>query len=388
MEMVMKRVNCLIVNKLSLLMTALIIFTCTQDNTIKPKLNIDYGNSKFQKNKIDLQYLVASYDEDKQMFIDQITNKDINAVESALVLVDVWDKDFLSPMVKKFINPLIKDLSSLGFKIIYAPSQEPQHKDLMKVENGITFYNADTMDTFINDFKIKNLFYVGFDTLYCLIDKPNGIYSFKERIANKALNYYVFDKGVSSYNIGMREAALRLFKKNNIGVIQTSKGKYDNYKSPKINKYLNSKTIKVLPKGNNLVMIFENDKEDFNDFKNKLKDKNIQYFRVIDGQLYTQNNVLTSDYEFVDLLIKKGIDNIYYAGNYLNNEILWSKFGVINLYIHNRYMGINELPEVFFIIDLVYIAETLDVDNSLEKLIILNHYRGIKNVYSKQLVTE
>ena len=135
-------------------------------------------------------------------------------------------------------------------------------------------------------------------------------------------------------------------------------------------------------------MIFENDKEDFNDFKNKLKDKNIQYFRVIDGQLYTQNNVLTSDYEFVDLLIKKGIDNIYYAGNYLNNEILWSKFGVINLYIHNRYMGINELPEVFFINDLVYIAETLDVDNSLEKLIILNHYRGIKNVYSKQLVTE
>ena len=51
-------------------------------------------------------------------------------------------------------------------------------------------------------------------------------------------------------------------------------------------------------------------------------------------------------------------------------------------------MGINELPKVFFINDLVYIAKTLDVDNSLEKLILLNHYRGMKNIYSKQLVTE
>ena len=355
---------------------------CTQ--TIK------YGNSKFGKSKVDLEYTNSEFDEKKEVYIDQIKKIKLNTENCALVLIDVWDKDFLSPMVEKFINPLIKDLDSLGFKIIYAPSQEKQHDSLLKVKKGITFYNADTMDAYVKNNDIQNLFYVGFDTFYCVIDKPNGIYSFKNRNKNKELNFFVFDKGVSSYSVGMRDAALRLFKKNNIRVIKAGKVDFDNFNSPKINKHLTSKTVKTLPKGNDLVIIFKNGKDNdtLNDFEDKLKQNNIKFFDVVDNTVFSEDGVLKSDDEFIDHLIHLNIKNIYYAGYHLNNEILWSKFGVTNLYIHKRYMGINKLPKIFFINDLVYIAKTFESDGSLEKLIFLNHYRGIKNIFSDLLINK
>ena len=49
------------------------------------------------------------------------------------------------------------------------------------IENSVTFFYLDVMDEYIDDNKIENIFYVGFDALYCVIDKPNGIFSFKNR---------------------------------------------------------------------------------------------------------------------------------------------------------------------------------------------------------------
>ncbi|MEM5565631.1 hypothetical protein WNY78_10970 [Psychroserpens sp. AS72] len=349
---------------------------------------VEYGNSTFDKNKVNLEYVVSKYDGNQEAYIDEIKQKKLNPKNCAIVLIDVWDMDFLKPMVNEFLNPVIKDLSSIGFNIIYAPSQEKQHKDLLQVENGITFYNDDIMDSYIEKNDIKHIFYLGFDALYCVIDKPNGLFAFKNRNSNKNLNYYAFDKGLSSYSIGMRAAALRLFKKNDIGVIVTDKVNFNNYNSDKINKHLRSKTVKKLPAGKNLVLIFKNDKvnDTLNNFEANLKKANINYLTVSDNKLYTKDKVLTNDSEFLDLLIKQEIDNIYYAGYYLNNEILWSEFGVTNLYIHKRYMGIKELPKIFFVNDLVYIAKTLKSDSIIEKFIILNHYRGIKNIFSKQLI--
>lgn len=351
---------------------------------------LSYGNSVISKDNIEIEYIIAEFERSQNIYIDKVKRKKIKPENSALVIIDLWEKDFLNPMINNFINPIINDFNDLGFKIIYAPSQYPQNKNLLKVDNGITFYNLDTMDSFVEKNDIKNLFFLGFDTLYCVIDKPNGLYSYKQRNKDINMNYFVFDKGVTSFSKEMREVALSLFKKNGIGLIMTDNIAYDNIYPTKTNLNLLSKTSKTLDKGNNLVLIFKNKKENdsLNRFETKLKKTNINCFTVIEDKLFTNKGVLNSDDEFIDLLVKSNIKNIYYAGNHLNNEILWSKFGIINLYIHERYFKITKLPKVFVVNDLTFIANSINNDPLIEKAVIINHYRGISNILSKNLITK
>lgn len=380
--MVEKFFNTIDTNKIVML---LVVFC--QSSFLASSQSLEYSNSIINKNKVKIEYVVSNFDKNDNVFVNIVKHKQILPEKTAIVLIDVWNNDFLNPMVTNFLNPLIEDFSQLGFYIIYSPSQEKQHKYLLKVAKGITFHYGDTMDDFVFENGIENLIYVGFDALYCVIDKPNGLYSFKQRNKSKNIDYFVFEKGITSYGKGMKEVAISLFKKNNIGVIYTDNIKLNSVYPSGDNKYLRSKTSKTLNKGKNLVLIFENGQinDSILNFKEKLDQSKVDYLTVIEDKLYTKNSILESDDRFIDFLIKHKIDNIYYAGYHLNNEILWSKYGITNLYIHKRYIGIKSLPKVFIINDKVYIAKSKDIDSKFEKVMILNHYRGIPNIFSNTL---
>jgi hypothetical protein len=358
-------------NKLvSIIVLSIIVFSCNTNDD--EKIKIEYLTS--EKSKIDEKY------------IDVKKTLEVLPKKSVLVLIDLWEDKFLDDIIKEFINPLITETSEQGVHIIYSPSRKKQNKNLKIIENSITLYNLDMMDEYISNNEINNIFYVGFDALYCLIDKPNGIFSFKKR-NDKKLNYFVFENGVTSYTREMKDVALALFKKNNIGVVKKQYTNYEGFYPRKTETDLYKKTKKDTIYGKNFVLIFKNNKSDFSQdlFIDKLRNSNIDYAEIIDERLYFKNKIISNSYEFIHLIKKLNIDNIYYSGYYLNNQILWSNFGITNLYIKKYSNRIPKTPEIYVINDMVYIAEDSNIDPKTEKAVIINHYRGIKNILSQHL---
>lgn len=347
------------------------------------------NKSKFQSTDIlEVNYVISKYNETKSTYIDTLKTKEYCPGKSALVLIDLWEESFLNPMINEFINPLLKEAQDLGIHVIYAPSQNEQNKNLKIVNDGVVFYDLDLMDAYIQKHEINTLFYVGFDALYCVIDKPNGIFSFKERNSEKNINYFVLDKGVTSYTKEMKTSALALFKKNNIGVVMTPSVDYKNIYPKDTHMDVLYKTTHNTFPGRNFVLIFKNkmSNPDLDSFIEKLQLLNIPYAEVINGKLFFDKKHINETYEFIQLIIELDIDNIYYAGYHLNNEILWSKFGITTLYSKKRYFNIKELPNIFAINDLVYTTQDSDINASIQKAVIINHYRNINNIFSKQLI--
>lgn len=335
-----------------------------------------------------IEFVTSQFSQKKQAYLDIHHTKKIDPTKSAIVIIDVWKETFLDSLVIKIINPLIVEANSLGIKVIYAPSQQKQNTDLKIIEDGVTFFNLDVMDEYITHNKIENLFYVGFDALYCVIDKPNGIFSFKDR----NLNLFVFEIGVTSYTREMKETAISLFKKHEIGIIYTDNMKFEiPFPKQTINN-LNELTITEIIDSNNFILIFKEQHpyEELNgqaldSFEKRLIENNNLFAVIKNDRLYFDNKIFHCTYELIQLLESLTIDNIYYCGYYLNKEMLWSNFGITNLYIKKRYYSVNFIPDIFIINELSYIAESSALDPSIEKSVIINHYRGVKNIMSYTL---
>ena len=165
-------------------------------------------------NKLKVEYTISNYNPIEKKYIDVKQETILDPRNSALVIIDVWEREFLEPMILNFINPLIKQLSGYGMRIIYAPSQMKQNKKLLIIDEGVTFYHVDIMDSYLFHHKIENLFYVGSDAFYCIIDKPNGIFSYGLRDHDKKVKIFLFEEGVISFTKEMKQTSLSLLKKN------------------------------------------------------------------------------------------------------------------------------------------------------------------------------
>ena len=337
-----------------------------------------------------VEYILSRYDEIEKKYINVEQEKIIDPHKSALVLIDIWGKyEFMDSMIINFINPLIKKLSGLGMKIIYAPSQNSQNENLLIIDKGVIIYNTDIMDEYLFYHEIENLFYVGFDTYYCVLDKPNGIYSFKLRDHEKKMNIFLVEEGAVGYSQEIKREAISLMKKNNVGIIKYIEGPYNESFSRKTIEDPNFNMIEEINNGNDFVLIFKNEKlnKSLIEFENELINKNINFGTVIDGKLYYNSQIISSSVEYLDFLKRMEINNLYYSGYYLNNEILWSKFGIIALNIKYKYYQVSG-PSYFVINDLSYIIPSEDIKPEIEKIVILNNYWGvgIKNIHSDKFL--
>jgi nicotinamidase-related amidase len=359
----------------------ILALSCTHD--------IEYHEVRGSRNQVEvgelLYYVVSEYNNNKKLYKDKLHKTRILPEQSALVLIDVWNNDFLDSLTINHINPLIEEFSAKGSKIIYAPSQEPENENLLVLNDGVHFYDLDTMDSYLQENNIENLFYVGFDTFHCVLDKPNGIFNVIKRNGN--LKIFLLEQGVLSFTKEMMESSIALLKKNGVGIIH-----YDDE-----NKVfplqtitdIHAKTKKNAPLGNNFVLLFKSSDmyentalENFTEELNRLE---IDYGIVLKNKFYFKGEEISPP-DFIKFLRDKEIKNIYYAGSHLNNEILWSDYGVLPLYIKIRYQSVKGLPWPYIINDLAYMTPTASMDSELEKAAILNHYRMIHNINSETLL--
>ena len=335
--------------------------------------------------KIKIEYKLSKFDETKKLYVDELNDEKIDPNKTAFVIIDLWRLNFLDPIVTDYINPLIQEVDSLGMKVLYAPSGGPQHRKLTILKNGVHFYNMDMMDKFILDNEIENLIYIGFDTFYCVLDKPNGIYSYLSR-NNYNVKMFVMQDGVRSYTDEMKTTAIELLKKNNVGVIKTDSFNLSVPYPQKTITDLFASTKKDVPPGKDFIILFKNGVLDSNflEFEAIVERNTIDYAVVSGNQLYFKDEPVSFN-NFMKLIHEIEVDNLYYAGYYLNNEILWSDYGLISMYIKKRYNAIK-IPNLFFINDLCYIAPGQNIPSEVEKYTIINHYRGIDNILSSTLI--
>lgn len=332
------------------------------------------------------EYTLSEYDGNQDIYVDKSQMTVVDAERSALVLIDVWQNKFLDSLVINHINPLIEKFDAMGAKIIYAPSIEAQNKSLLVMDESIQLYNDDRMDDYLLENDIKHLFYVGFDTFYCVLDKTNGIYSVLSR--NKELDLFLIEEGALSYTKEMKTVALELLKKNHIGIVNFEGAAFNvAYPQNTIRDVYANTEERVRP-GNNFVMLFKGDSEDqgFEQFENDLIELDANYGTVVNNRFYYQGDEL-SHTGYLQLLQNLGIKNLYYAGFHLNNEILWSDFGLRALYIEVRYNGVENLPWPYIVNDLAFMAPSEAMNPKVEKATIINHCRIAHNIMSATLIT-
>ncbi|MFS4455320.1 hypothetical protein [Maribacter sp. 2304DJ31-5] len=80
---------------------------------------LPYQKKSFE-NGITIDYTLSEYDMDCGMYVDRNSKIKVNPERSALVIIDLWQNNFLDSITIKHINPLIKELNELGVKIIIA----------------------------------------------------------------------------------------------------------------------------------------------------------------------------------------------------------------------------------------------------------------------------
>lgn len=340
---------------------------------------------EFFENAITIDYTLSEYAEDKAIYVDKIHQLEIDPEKSALVIIDLWQEKIFDSLTVRYINPLINEFNNLGMKIIYAPSTKPQNKNLSIVKDGIYFYDYDLMDKYLIENQIDNLFYTGADTFYCVLDKPNGIFSFGSR--NNSVRQFLLEDGVTSATKEMKQAALELLKKNGVGIVSSNKTIPDFPYEMKTSTDVKAKTKKEIRKRNNFILIFKGKEKNkaLEHFEHELNINRIPHAVIKNNRMLHQGNEISPN-GFIKLLRDHQIYNLYFSGFHLNNEMLWGDFGLTSLYIKIRYNGVKGLPWPYFITDLSFIAPSENMDPQLEKATIINHYRMAYNIESKTIL--
>ncbi|MFS4455319.1 hypothetical protein ACKWB9_04255 [Maribacter sp. 2304DJ31-5] len=243
------------------------------------------------------------------------------------------------------------------------------------------------MDGYLIENNIQNLFYTGFDTFYCILDKPNGIFSFSKR--KKDLNIFLLEDGVHSFTEEMKMASIELLKKNGVGLIKSNQTVVSFEFPKKTLTNISVKTQKTIKPDNNFIVIFKRSSKhkELERFEYDLNVNGIDYAIAKNDKMYYKGNEVSS-YDFVKLLRDKNIKNVYYSGFYLNNELLWSDYGMIAMYIKMRYAQVKGLPKLNVINDLAFIAPSETLEPKIEKATIINHYREIGNIMGSTLLED
>ncbi len=313
---------------------------------------------------------------------------------SALVLIDIWEEDFLDDMVADQINPFVKALSDAGVLLIYAPSQREEHRNLVQVADYKVF-GYDTIDYVFEEHGIENIFFLGFDMLLCVLDKPMGVLNVKSRQSDYRL-YLIRDMCMSRIEANKRLAE-NIAQNQGIEIVDSDfLYKRFHIKSEAADYHhvypdLLDKTIRhnQLYGTNPVVLIFKNSGDDIHHLRKKLTNNDIPVFTFIESEIAPSNTKINiPQHAFIEYLYENQVSDIVYAGRHLTSEQLYNESGVgiINLYIKNRYHNVDipklHLLDEFFLLD----DEISDMKAETVKAVVVNHYRDVGLINMNTLI--
>jgi hypothetical protein len=301
---------------------------------------------------------------------EELKSKNLSTQDTAIVVIDVWDDTNLHNFVTTSLNPFLEKAKEDGYILINAPSQGKANQNLTQVFD-YTIYNFEPIFPILKENLIKNIVYVGYDKILCVLDKPAGAFHLK----NLGFNYNMYVLGSLSVS-SMREFdVLSKHFFNELGVTNISTNdlvgvdfSYNVKYWKKFNKKLN---IKKLSGNKPLIILFNNEKGEHN---NLLSRYNIPILEV------TESQSDFNTYRLMQFIKTKNISDIIYAGYYADSSILFHELGVLNIYIKKKYYDRNsinlEMPRVFLLEDLFFSKNHI-LDPKETMSLLSNHYRGI-----------
>ncbi len=286
---------------------------------------------------------------------------------TAIVVIDIWNKKFLDKLVIDKINPFLQKAKSKGYLIIYSPSQGIENKNLINISD-YKVYGYEELFPILEKYHIKNIIYIGYDKLLCMLDKPSGIFHLKY-LGFQYNNFVIEDLSLSLTK------EMNLLSKYFFKILQVSEIKSNNIILSTSNTSTipypkkTNKTIKYSKLSGNipLVLLYKHTNNDFKNIEKILKSKNIRYISII-------NNNLTSQ-DLLNLISKEKITDIIWGGYYADTELIFNNTGISSMYIKKRYYNVR-IPKMFILDELFFIKNNFLYSEDTKRVLI-NHYRNI-----------
>lgn len=345
----------------------------------------------------------------------------LNPQKTAIILIDLWDEDYLGDFIEHKIAPLLNLARKNNITIVHAPSQYPHiHPSISIQPEEIVISNYRYADKKLTSLGIDTLLYVGQDTLKCILDKPQGIVHTHLRSQN--FKTILIRDGVFSRTSDMKTVAINMIE-TKFGCSITLEDLYDLFEiippkkifhnvTARYNSSFDFKTTETNFKPSETALVIVNFFEDYsNKVWNNRVEKNrnekvvpliklarlnnitIIYASNNDGMNNIENDykplpnefVIYSEKDFRKILKEKKIKKLLYAGHALNQDILFGPAGISRLYIQARY-EFNELADYYIVRDATLafeIPETLS--NEVIKKTLLKYYRNMETVTLDEL---
>ena len=140
---------------------------------------------------------------------------EINPKKTAIIVIDLWNENALTQLILERINPLLKAARQKGVLIIHAPSQryEDIHPDLDMHADDLLISGYDDFGQELYKRQIDTLLYAGFDTLFCVLDKPLGAINNYINHIGKNFKYILIRDGTSSECYETQVLGINIFEK-------------------------------------------------------------------------------------------------------------------------------------------------------------------------------
>ncbi len=360
----------------------------------------------FMQTKSKYEYLNINIDPDKTAIIAiDLRNKKEND--------KFFNKEIFSTFVDHKIVPLFELARRKNITIVHAPSHKPYniHDSILVYPEDLVISNYRNADKELSSRGIDTLLYVGYDSLYCVLDKPAGI--FQTHLRSDKFKTILIRDGVISRKDETNQVAINIIE-SNLGCSITINDIYNYFseEAPKEIFYnltfpekasfdLNKNKISFNPKQIGLVIV--NYFSPIQDKKVRQKtDLLIEYARLNnisliyieslrdipeEYELYSNEHLINSEEQFMNLLKSKKMSKLFYAGHFLNSDMLFGPGGITRLYIKKRY-EFKKLPDLYIINNASLAFETPETlpNNMFQKTLLKYPCCGVKTVQIEDFI--
>jgi len=343
----------------------------------------------------------------------------LNPQKTAIVLIDSWDMDLLDDLVNYKIVPLLNIARKNNITIVHAVSTGPKmpHPLIEVHPEDIIIKDYGNGDKELKSRGIDTLLYAGQDTLYCVLDKPQGF--FYVHLRGEDFRTILIRDGVISKTPEMKTVAINMFE-TKFGCSISTEDLYDFFEMvpPKeifnevvarSNSSFDFNIVKTNFKPSETALVLVNP---FKNYSSEVWNKRVEKNRkekliplinlgrsndiliiyvsnksniANDYKLLYNEFVIYSEREFRKILKERKIKKLLYAGYALNQDVLFGPAGISRLFIQTKY-EFNKIADYYIVEDATLAFEIPETSSDeIIKKTILKYYRRMKIIELDQL---
>ena len=327
-------------------------------------------------------------------------------------MIDLWNREHINPLIENKIIPLLQLARKMGITIIHSPSNKYNeiHSEIAISPEDILITGYDDLGDELELRGIKTLLYAGQDLLKCVLDKPVGIIN--NHIKNKSkYQYILIEDGVISDFYETYSLGINIFEKA-FGLCTNVSEIFEafNTEPPNIIKKdialprFSTSTHKLHHWGgsHSLHNIYSDEialvligpsvgthKEyKLDNVINWSRQMNIPVVQTPISKAYKEYkdlDLVKSEKEFIKFVKVNNIQNLFYLGSSMDEEMIWGNTGLIRVYIQDKF-NYNRMPNCYIIKDYSWVSsKSLILSSNVVKSTLLRGYAGSKAISFDEL---